>query len=277
MLVSPLFHRPFSVIWGGSIIHTIICRVHLMPDINAHRHATAEFWLGVRHELPLQLGVIPFGLVFGILGLASGLTGLQTILLSSILFGGASQVVFAQLWAAGVPPLVVGGSVGVVNLRHVLYSASMAQYLRHLPLRWRILLSYLLTDEAYAVSIKRFQDGPHSPYQHYHLLGSGVTLWVAWQASTIAGVIAGTTIPHSWSLSFAIPLTFIAVVAPSIRRRADLVACVVAATLSLLCQPLPWKSWIMVAACGGVAAGWLTHYQTQKHDRVTADNDRGMS
>jgi len=134
-----------------------------MPDINAHRHATAEFWLGVRHELPLQLCVIPFGLVFGILGLASGLTGLQTILLSSILFGGASQVVFAQLWAAGVPPLVVCGSVGVVNLRHVLYSASMAQYLRHLPLRWRILLGYLLTDEAYAVSIKRFQDGRIAP------------------------------------------------------------------------------------------------------------------
>ena len=106
-----------------------------MPDIHAHRQPAAEFWLGVRHELPLQLGVIPFGLVFGILGLASGLTSLQTILLSSILFGGASQVVFAQLWAAGVPPLVVGGSVGVVNLRHVLYSASMAQYLRHLPLR----------------------------------------------------------------------------------------------------------------------------------------------
>ena len=248
-----------------------------MPDINAHRHATSEFWLGVRHELPLQLGVIPFGLVFGILGLASGLTGLQTILLSSILFGGASQVVFAQLWAAGVPPLVVTGSVGVVNLRHVLYSASMAQYLRHLPLRWRILLGYLLTDEAYAVSIKRFHDGPHSPYQHYHLLGSGVTLWVAWQASTIAGVIAGTTIPDSWSLSFAIPLTFIAVVAPSIRRRADLVACVVAATLSLICQPLPWNSWIMIAACGGVAAGWLTHHHTQRQDRITADNDRGMS
>src|SRR6056300_299358 len=107
---------------------------YLMPDIHAHRQSAAEFWLGVRHELPLQLGVIPFGLVFGILGLASGLTGLQTILLSSILFGGASQVVFAQLWAAGVPPLIVGGSVSVVNLRHVLYSASVAQYLRHLPL-----------------------------------------------------------------------------------------------------------------------------------------------
>ncbi len=248
-----------------------------MPNIHALRQPNAEFWLGVRHELPLQLGVIPFGLVFGILGPASGLTSLQTVLLSSILFGGASQVVFAQLWASGVPPLVVGGSVGVVNLRHVLYSASMAQYLRHLPLRWRILLGYLLTDEAYAVSIRRFQDGPESPHQHYHLLGSGITLWVAWQASTLTGVLAGTTIPDSWSLSFAIPLTFIAVVVPIIRKCADLVACVVAAALSLICQPLPWKSWIIVAACGGIAAGWLTNYHTRTRDKSNADENGGAS
>jgi predicted branched-subunit amino acid permease len=239
--------------------------LQLMTDDPAQRNAIAEFWLGVRHELPLQLGVVPFGLVFGILGLASGLTSLQTILLSSILFGGASQVVFAQLWAAGVPPLIVGGSVGVVNLRHVLYSASMAQYLIHLPLRWRILLGYLLTDEAYAISIKRFQAGPKTRYQHYHLLGSGMTLWVAWQMSTLVGVIAGTNIPESWSLSFAIPLTFIALVAPSIRRRADLVACLVAAALSLICQPLPWRSWIIISALGGIAAGWVTHYSTTKN------------
>ena len=226
-----------------------------MPDIHTHRQPTAEFWLGVRHELPLQLGVIPFGLVFGILGLASGLTSLQTILLSSILFGGASQVVFAQLWAAGVPPLVVGGSVGVVNLRHVLYSASMAQYLRHLPLKWRILLGYLLTDEAYAVSIKRFQDGPDSPYQHYHLLGSGVTLWVAWQASTLVGVIGGTTIPVSWSLSFAIPLTFIALVLPALKHRAEILAALAAGFTAILCQSMPYNLWLMTAALIGIGVG----------------------
>ena len=250
---------------------------YLMPNTHALRQPAAEFWLGARHELPLQLGVIPFGLVFGILGLASGLTSLQTVLLSSILFGGASQVVFAQLWAAGAPPLVIGGSVGVVNLRHVLYSASMAQYLWHLPLRWRILLGYLLTDEAYAVSIRRFREGPDSPHQHYHLLGSGMTLWVAWQASTIIGVIAGTTIPDTLSLSFAIPLTFIAVVAPSIRQRADLVACMVAAVLSLICQPLMWNSWIIVAACGGIVAGWITHYYVQTRSKFNADKNDGAS
>ena len=118
--------------------------------------ANSEFWTGVRDELPLQLGVVPFGLVFGVLGIASGLTPLQTILMSSILFGGASQVVFAQLWATGAPPVFVSASVSVINLRHVLYSASVAPYLRQLPLGWRVALAYLLTDEAYAVSIKRF-------------------------------------------------------------------------------------------------------------------------
>ena len=218
-----------------------------------------EFWTGVRQELPLQLGVVPFGLVFGVLGLASGLSPLQTILLSSVLFGGASQVVFAQLWGGGVPAPIVGASVSVINLRHALYSASMAPYLRTLPLRWRIPLAYLLTDEAYAVSINRFTNEPASPYQHYHLLGTGLTLWVCWQIATITGVVFGATIPDSWSLGFAIPLTFIAIVAPAIRRRADVVACLTAGTLSLVGQPLPWKSWIILSAVGGILAGWAVH------------------
>ena len=186
-----------------------------------------EFWSGVRAELPLQLGVAPFGLVFGVLGLASGLTPLQTILLSSILFGGASQVVFAQLWGAGVPAPVVGASVSVVNLRHVLYSASIATYLRALPLRWRIPLAYLLTDEAYAVTINRLRNEPASPFQHYHLLGTGLTLWVCWQITTVTGVVFGATIPklvaqlcHSTDLYRARRA--------AIRKRADLAACVTA-------------------------------------------------
>ena len=201
----------------------------------------------------------PFGLVFGVLGLASGLTPLQTILLSSIIFGGASQVVFAQLWGAGVPAPIVGASVSVINLRHTLYSASIAPYLRNLPLVWRVPLAYLLTDEAYAVTIHRLRNGPASPHRHYHLLGTGMTLWVCWQITTITGVMFGTTIPQSLSLGFAIPLTFIAIVAPAIRRRADLAACLAAGIISVVGQPLPWKSWIILAAIGGVAVGYLTH------------------
>ena len=219
--------------------------------------AKSEFWSGVRDEVPLIFGVAPFGLVFGVLGIESGLTPLQTIMLSSILFGGASQIVFVQLWAAGVPALIVGGSVCVIKVRHVLYSASVAAYLRPLPLRWRILLGYLLTDEAYAISIKRFRHEPPGPNQHFHLLGSGMLLWTSWQFATIFGVLVGGTIPESWSLSFAIPLTFIAVVAPILKTRADLAAVITAASISIIGQPLPWNSWLIIAAIGGILAGWL--------------------
>lgn len=225
-----------------------------------NRSASGEFWSGVRDEVPLMFGVVPFGLVFGVLGIESGLTPMQTIMLSTILFGGASQIVFVQLWAAGVPALIVGGSVCVINMRHLLYSASMAAYLRPLPLRWRLLLGYLLTDEAYAISIKRFRHEPAAPHQHFHLLGSGLLLWLSWQFATIFGVFIGETIPESWSLSFAIPLTFIAVVAPILKSRADLAAAVTAGSLAIIAQPLPWNSWLVLAAIGGILAGWLVRH-----------------
>jgi len=230
-----------------------------LPTDGTVGSANAEFWTGVRDCLPLQLGIVPFGLVFGVLGIASGLTALQTILMSSILFGGASQVVFAQLWATGTPPLFVGASVSVINLRHVLYSASVATYLRQLPLRWRVLLAYLLTDEAYAVSIKHFSEHSTNPFKHFHLLGAGLTLWVLWQISTMIGVFASATIPKELSLEFAIPLSFIAIVAPSIRTRPDLLACVTSGGIALAGQALPWNSGLLVAAVGGVLAGWLAH------------------
>ena len=221
--------------------------------------AADEFWQGVRDEVPLMFGVIPFGLVFGVIGIESGLNSFETILMSSILFGGASQVVFAQLWAAGVPMLIVSGSVCVINIRHVLYSASVASFLQNLSLGWRLLLGYLLTDEAYAVSIRRFTNGYPGRFQHFHLLGSGSLLWISWQTSTILGVVIGETIPESWSLTFAIPLTFIAIIAPILRTRAEITAAVSAGSLSIIGQPLPWNSWLIIAALGGITTGWLVH------------------
>jgi predicted branched-subunit amino acid permease len=220
--------------------------------------AWKEFSLGVRAQLPLQLGVVPFGMVFGVLGLAAGLTPLETVLMSSLVFGGASQVVFVQLWSAGAPPLIVGGSVAVVNIRHLLYSAAMAPYLLSRPLSWRLLLAYLLTDEAFAVSSKRFEAVGDQAHIHYHLLGSGLTLWVCWQLATLFGVFAGTTIPESWHLEFAIPLTFIALIAPSLRVRAHLAAAVTASLVAILGQGLPYNSWLILAALTGiVVGGWV--------------------
>lgn len=214
-----------------------------------------EFVHGMRDQLPLQLGVIPFGMVFGVLGMASGLTEWQTILMSSIIFGGASQVVFAQLWMAGAAPVIVGSSVTVLNLRHVLYSVTIAKYLRNLSLGWRIILGYLLTDEAFAVSIKRFEQNPVPRHAHYHLLGSGLTLWTFWQISTAAGVWLGTTLPAHLNLDFAIPLTFIAIVAPILRKMPQISAAAASGLVAVFGQSLPWNIWIIAAALAGIMTG----------------------
>ena len=143
----------------------------------------AEFKSGILDELPLQAGIVPFGMVYGILGVESGMSALETFMLSSILFGGASQIVFTQLLAAATPAVVLVSSIAAINARHMLYSTSMLPYLRHLPLRWRVVLAYLLTDEAYAVTIRRYIDKPHNQYMHYHLLGSGLLLFTVCQIS----------------------------------------------------------------------------------------------
>ena len=216
-----------------------------------------EFLRGIGDQLPLQLGVVPFGLVFGVLGIASGLSSPQTILMSSIVFGGASQVVFAQLWATGASPLIVGSSVLVINLRHMLYSAAVAKYLRPLSLRWRIILGCLLTDEAFAISIKRFETTDRTELEHYHLLGSGLTLWVCWQIATVVGVLAGATIPDELNLGFAIPLTFMALVLPNLRRVSAIAAATSAALGALFGQALPWNAWIVAAAVVGITVGGI--------------------
>lgn len=216
-----------------------------------------EFFLGVTAMLPLLLGVIPFGLVFGVLGVASGLTETQTIFMSSIIFAGASQVVFAQLWAAGSAYLIIGSSVALINLRHVLYSVAVSEHLKKLSFKWRVILAYLLTDEAFAVSIQRFNTYGGSRPVHFFMFGAGSALWIAWQISTVVGVIAGSTIPENWELAFAIPLTFIAVVVPLLKNFSTIICALTSSLIAICGQSLPWNSWILVAAFGGILLGAL--------------------
>ncbi|MBS1207661.1 MAG: AzlC-like protein [Proteobacteria bacterium] len=233
-------------------------------DYLAGADRSAELWGGVRAELPLLLGVLPFGLVYGVLGLQAGLPAWAVVAMSSVVFGGASQVVFAQLWGGLVPAPIIVGTVGVVNLRHALYSASVASLLRELPLRWKLVLAYLLTDEAYMAAVGRLSSGPQTPQRHWFLFGTGLTLWLGWQVSTVGGVLLGTTLPADWSLDFSIALTFIALLAPSLRRRSELLAVLVAGATALLAQGLPFKLWIVLAACAGMMAGMSANLLWQR-------------
>jgi 4-azaleucine resistance transporter AzlC len=221
------------------------------------RSARHEFWAGVRALAPLLVGVVPFGMIYGVLALANGLTPAAAQAMSAILFAGSAQFLFCQLVGVGAPATVVIAEVGLLNLRHALYSAALAPRLARLPRRWKLALAYLLTDEAFAAISRREAEDQLGPQRHWFYLGAGLALWGGWQLSTAAGVLLGARLPASWPLDFALPLTFIAIVVPLIRDRAMLLAAVVAGIVALLAAGLPFKLGLLVAALAGMAAGWL--------------------
>ena len=232
--------------------------------------ARREFLAGCRDEAPLLLGVAPFGMIYGIAALAAGVPAWLAQLASAIVFAGAAQLVIVQMLAAGAGFIPIALTSGLLNLRHVLYSASMAEYVRHLPRRWRLLLAYVLTDEAYAVAVLRYQQrhaaaADHAEHtnatadlRHWYFLGAGFTLWAGWQLSTAAGLLFGTTIPPEWELDFAVPLTFIALLTLLLRERAGQAAALVAGLGALAFAALPYQLGLVAAIVLGLAAGAWT-------------------
>lgn len=182
-----------------------------------------EFWAGVRAELPIVFGVAPFGMIFGAVAVSSGLPPSLAQAMSSVIFAGSAQFIAAELIAVPTPILVLLMTTFIVNLRHLLYSASLAPHVRFLPLRWKMVLAYLLTDEAYAVVIIHYTEGnTPPPTRHWFYLGAGLTLWAVWQVTTAIGIVLGAQIPAGWSLDFALALTFIGIVVPTLRARPQL-------------------------------------------------------
>jgi 4-azaleucine resistance transporter AzlC len=227
----------------------------------------SEFLAGVRAELPILFGVIPFGLIYGVLAVSAGLPALQAFAMSSIVFAGSAQFIGAELIGLGVPGLVIVLTTFVVNLRHMLYSASLAPHLRHLSAAWKWLLAYLLTDEAYAVTILRYdQPGPLAN-KHWFFLGAGLTLWSSWQTATALGVFLGAQVPASWGLDFTLALTFIGLVLIAVRDRAALAAALVAGLTAVAAYTLPLRLGLLLAAALGILTGLLVESLTPSKPR----------
>jgi 4-azaleucine resistance transporter AzlC len=218
---------------------------------------SGAFWAGVRAEIPLLVGVFPFGMIYGTLALSAGLSPAAAQSMSWIVFAGSSQFIAAQLLHESVPAAVIVLTIGIVNLRHMLYSASVAPYVERLSPRWKALLAYLLTDEAYAVVITNYQKEGLQPFSHLFFLGAGLTLWSCWQISTAAGLLLGTVIPESWPLDFALPVTFIALLMPVLKDRAAVAAALTGGAVAVVANGLPYRLGLIAAALVGIAAGIL--------------------
>ncbi len=217
--------------------------------------ARHEFVRGVLAEIPLLVGVIPFGMIYGVVAIQSGLTPATAQAASAVVFAGSAQFAMSQLAAGGASGFVIALSVAAINMRHVLYSASVAPFLAHLSSAWKALLAYLLTDEAYAVSVEHLSAPGPRAHRHFFLLGAGLTLWTSWQASTAFGLFVGASVPSTWSLDFTLPLMFIALVVPQLRDRAGVAAAVAAGAVAVGLRGLPLGLGVVSAAMVGILAG----------------------
>lgn len=222
-----------------------------------------SFLQGVRDLSPILLGVIPFGLICGAVGVASGMPKWASIGLSSVIFAGASQLVALQLMDQHASLAVIIFTGLVVNARMFMYSASVAPHLTKASPLAKIGLAYLLTDQSYAVSVTRFaRTGLPMPAKIPYYVGAGLTLWAVFNLSTALGAYLGAVIPPQWELDFAIPLTFTALVVPAVKDRPAAIAAAAAGSVALLAHGLPYNLGLMAAALTGIATGCLAERRT---------------
>lgn len=241
-----------------------------------------EFLDGCKAIIPLVLGAIPFGIIYGALAITAGMSPLATVAMSLFVFAGSSQFIATGLFGAGASVGLIVLTTFIVNLRHMLYAASLAPYMRGVSHRWLVPLGHWLTDEAYAVVIKRYttEENADSPYKHWFYFGAAFLMYANWQLCTVIGIVAGSTFENAseWGLDFAMVVTFIGIVVPLVINRPMLGAVIASGVTALIFNDLPHQMGLMVAAFVGIAIGYaLETYFTPKLELSRITQERQAS
>lgn len=222
-----------------------------------------DFRAGVVATAPVMVGILPFGLVAGAAAVGAGLSVLQAVALSVVVFAGASQLAAIELLGADATLVVVVGTALIINARMVMYSASLAPHLLDDDARWRGLSAYLLTDQAFALAVARYQEGLDDvERRRWYYLGTAAPLWVVWQVATIVGAVAGARVPPWLPLEFAVPLVFLAILVPAVDSRPTATAALVGGSVAVAGAALPLNLGLLAGALTGVAAGTVVAERT---------------
>jgi branched chain amino acid efflux pump len=200
-------------------------------------------------------GIVAFGVITGVAMVASGIAPAVAMLMSIVVFAGASMVAAAQLLASGSPALLVIVTTVFINLRFMMYSASLRLHFGREPLGWRMLIAYLQADNVYGLTLVRFAEHPDAPGKRDYFMGAALVTWIAWQLAVGAGILLGAGLPAALRLDFAAPLAFIAMTIPLLRDRAMVAAALVAGVTVVAAHALPFKLSVPLAALAGIAAG----------------------
>ncbi|WP_020559160.1 AzlC family ABC transporter permease [Thiofilum flexile] len=231
----------------------------------------SAFRFGALVSAPMILGGVPFGIIFGSLVATSGYSVWLAVALSAIVFAGSSQFIAIGLIAAGTPAWVIVSTTFIVNLRHFLYAADLLKYVRHLPVGWRAVLAFGLTDETYAAVRPYYANGRlNEQTGHWAYLGSMVTMYSMWNVTTLLGYFVGSQMPNlsTWGLEFAMVATFIGIITPYLKTLPYWSALISASVTALLLVRLPNNLGLLIAALVGVSMGMLTEYLQRQQQQL---------
>ncbi|HET6531686.1 MAG TPA: AzlC family ABC transporter permease [Actinoplanes sp.] len=223
-----------------------------MPALATRRGDAAA---GARAMVPWLLGVAPFGLVVGVSAARADIPTLAGVLTGPVIFAGSAQVATIELLDAGAAPLVVVGTVLIINLRLVLYSAGMAAHWRGTPWWWRAGAAYPLVDPSFAVGTEGYRRFPEPGRGHAYYLGGAAVLWVCWLAAIVAGAVAGAQLPGWLHLEFVIPLYLIGEIVPKLTSPAARRTVGTAALVAVAALAAPLHLGVAIAIVAGLTAG----------------------
>lgn len=237
----------------------------------SYSSATQAFKQGAHSALPLTSGIVPFGLITGVTAIGMGLSPADAVGMTLLFYSGSAQMVVMQLMQSAALPVTMVVTALVINLRFLMYSASLAPHLGHLPRRRKWLMAFLLSDQSFALCTLKMGSGELGSHAYPYYAGTAITMWFGWNLSVLAGMYLGAGIPEDWSLGFAIPLSFLALLIPGIRNAAMLGAALTGGALAVLAADLPYNLGLLVGALGGIIAG-LTIEHRQKERSVPEAN-----
>lgn len=221
---------------------------------------------GIRDGSPFILVIIPFAMLFGVLATEAGLSVFETLSFSVVVIAGAAQFTALQLMSEEAPTLVVLASALAVNLRMAMYSASLTPHIGAAPLWQRAIAAYFTVDQSYAVSITKYETAPEmtAPEKIAYFFGTVTPVCPLWWVFTLVGALIGEAIPASFALDFAVPITFLAIIAPALRTRAHVGAALAAAILSLMFFTVPYNLGVLLAGIGGMMVGARIEASTEE-------------
>ena len=218
---------------------------------------SAAYWAGFRHSLPFLLVIVPFGLLFGVAGSEAGFNLLEVMGFSVLVIAGASQFAAVQLMVDNAPVFMVLATSLAVNLRMAMYSASLAPHIGAAP-RWqKALAAYFMVDQVYALAMQEYERAPKRPLAEKiaYYAGACTPVCPQWYVMTLVGATVGQAIPPEFALDFAVPITFLAMLAPMLRSLAHIAAAAVSVTVALVLAFLPGGVGLLVAAVAAMFTG----------------------